>query len=49
MLDRMYKGILEDGDLDSFSQKDVEIMKYLANKRRLDLLEHNEVLKKINL
>ncbi|MBQ7332727.1 MAG: 6-phosphofructokinase [Clostridia bacterium] len=49
MLDRMYKGILEDGDLDSFSQKDVEIMKYLANKRRLDLLELNEVLKKINL
>ncbi len=49
MLDRMYKGILEDGDLDSFSQKDVEIMKYLTNKRRLDLLELNEVLKKINL
>ncbi len=49
MLDRMYKGVLEEGDLDEFSEEDVKIMKYLAKKRRQDLLELYEVSKKINL
>ena len=48
-LDDMYKGTLEDGDLDEFSEEDVKIMKYLANKRSQDLLELYEVAKKINL
>ena len=49
MLDHMYKGELKDGDLDKFSEKDIDIMKYLANKRRQDIIELHEVLKKINL
>ena len=49
MLDRMYKGTLEEGDLDKFSEKDVDIMKYLANKRREDIKELYDVSKKINL
>jgi len=48
-LDRMYKGTLKDGDLDEFSAKDVEIMKYLAKKRADDLKELYEVSRKINL
>ena len=48
-LDDMYKGTLKDGDLDEFSEEDVKIMKYLANKRSQDLLELYEVAKKINL
>jgi hypothetical protein len=49
MLDRMYKGQLKDGDLDSFTHKDIDIMKYLANRRRNDLKELYEVCRKINL
>lgn len=49
MLDRMYKGTLVEGDLDDFSPKDVEIMKYISNKRRRNLEELYEVSNKINL
>ena len=49
MLDGMYKGTLVDGDLDEFSEEDIKIMKYLANKRKEDIKELYEVAKKINL
>ena len=45
----MYKGTLKDGDLDEFSEEDIKIMKYLANKRREDIKELYETCKKINL
>lgn len=48
-LDRMYKGTLEEGDLDGFSKEDIKIMKYLANKRREDIQELYNICKKINL
>jgi len=48
-LDRMYKGELKDGELDSFTEEDVGIMKYLAKKRLDDLKELYEVSRKINL
>ena len=48
-LDTMYKNKLKEGDLDKFSAKDIEIMKYLAKKRRADILELYEVCRKINL
>ena len=48
-LDGMYKGTLEDGDLDEFTAEDIKIMKYLANKRREDILELYDLTRKINL
>ena len=48
-LDGMYKETLKDGDLDEFSEEDIKIMKYLANKRREDIKELYETCKKINL
>ena len=48
-LDRMYKGELEDGELDSFTEEDVGIMKYLAKKRLDDLKELYAVSRRINL
>ena len=49
MLDHMYKETLSEGDLDSFSEKDIQIMKYLANKRREDIADLYAVAQKINL
>ena len=48
-LDGMYKGTLEDGDLDEFTEEDIKIMKYLANKRREDIIELYNLTRKINL
>lgn len=35
-VDRMYKGKLKDGDLDKFSKEDIEAMKAICEKRRLE-------------
>ncbi len=49
ILDRMYKGVLREGDLDGFSEAEIEKMKALAKERRDELEILYEVAKTINL
>lgn len=49
ILDRMYKGKLKDGDLDAFSEAEVEKMKALAKERRTELEFLYNVANTINL
>ena len=49
ILDRMYKGKLKEGDLDNFTEAQVEKMKALAKERRAELEVLYEVASTINL
>ena len=49
ILDRMYKGKLKDGDLDSFSESEIEQMKAEIEEKKAALLELFTVQYKINL
>ena len=49
ILDRMYKGKLKDGDLDSFTAEQVEKMKLLAEDRRSEITALYEVACTINI
>ena len=49
ILDRMYKGKLKDGDLDAFSEAEIEKMRALAKERRAELEALYNVAKTINL
>ena len=49
ILDRMYKGKLKDGDLDSFSESEIEQMKSEIEEKKAALLELFTVQYKINL
>ena len=49
MLDRMYKGKLKDGDLDAFSEAELEKMKALAAERRAELEVLYDVACTINI
>jgi len=48
-LDLMYKERLEAGDLDPFTEQQIETMKILSEKRRLDMAALYDVSRKINL
>lgn len=48
-LDLMYKERLEAGDLDAFSNAQIESMKILSEKRKLDIAALYDVARKINL
>jgi hypothetical protein len=49
ILDRMYKGKLKDGDLDNFSESEIEQMKREIEEKKAYLLELFTVQYKINL
>ncbi len=48
-LDRMYKGKLKDGDLDRFSEAEINEMKAMCEKRKKQLLDLYEVAKDLAL
>ncbi len=49
ILDRMYKGLLEKGDLDAFTSEEIEEMKTLSNNRREEIDYLYSIGQKINL
>ena len=49
MLDRMYKGKLVEGDLDKFSNEEIELMKAEIEEKKVELLSLYTVENKINL